>query len=178
MALIDKTVLMGYIQPLTGLLATSVVWEKDPEPFISPVDNAIVKLNLLSYSSRGIDDVTRTFTSGMSPFLTTVQQGLRSVNLQIKVEVYNKSSEAVEVLETIRTALKNLNNIYALNALGLALFSIGPTIDLPTHYDNRVVSVASMTISLGATSTYTETPSVDGWMDTVNTDDTVPGDFS
>lgn len=181
MALIDKVALMGYLQPLTGLLVTSVIWENDPNPFVSPTDNAIVKFKITSYGGRGIDDVIRTYTgpAGSDPaFLTTVQQGLRSFNLQVKAETYNKSSEAVEVLETLRMALRNLENINTLNGLGISLFNIGDTLDLPTHYDNRVVSAAIMTVYMGATNTYTQAPSLDGWVDTVNTDDFVPGDFS
>lgn len=175
MSLIVKSDLMGFIQPLTGLLTTSVSWRNDPATFVSPTDNVSINLKLSGIKYWGVDDVVRTFTPGTPGTYSVTSYGVRCFNLEIVAEAYNYQAEAIEVLENLRMRLGAQFNIEALNLLGMTIHKIGPTIDLPTQYDNRVVSAAYMLCDMGATNSLSWGENSGTWIDTVNTNDKIPG---
>lgn len=148
--LVLKTGLMSIIQPLTGLSATSVVWDEDPQPMVSDVDRALVTLKLGSYASNGVDEVQSSFDDVRG--YQTVQVGQRNVTLTIRVETYDKSVEASEILERLRIRLRRGSVGTSLNNIRLALQTIDATQKANTKYDNRVMNVSIMDIHLAAVS--------------------------
>lgn len=184
MSAVNKTGLMAIIQPLTGLLATSVSWDHDPEGMVSDVDTIQVTLLLRTFVQYGTDDRRFTFTNITDPAHSTYQNdvvGQRSTTLVVRAESYNRSSEAGELLELLRTRLQRNSVLYALNAINLAYQTSRLITDLPTIYDNRVVSVAVLEIDLSAISVDLGTiqnggfETGQGWIDTVDGNNIIPG---
>ncbi len=179
MAIVSKAALMGIVQPLTGLSATSVVWAKDPYPMVSDVDAAIVTLSLRSFTQLGVDNHRYQFVPGNNPPTTatfeTDEIGLRNVVLSLRCEVYNNSAEAGELLDRVRSLLHQQSTLTALNGINLALQYSELISDLPTKYDNRVVNCAVLDVHLGGQSIYSATQTGQGWIDTVDTADKIPG---
>lgn len=179
MALVNKVGLMALVQPMTGLQATSVVWDKDVQPFISDIDQAKVTLSLKQYQPLGVDEHRYTYTPGNSPPVNstfeTEEVGQRTVCLSIRCEVFSQSAEAAEILDAIRTQIHADVNVEALTAVGLAYQKTQQSNDLPTTYDRRVVNVAVLDIYFGAAATYSNTQTGFGWIDTVNGDNVIIG---
>lgn len=178
MKVVDKAALLAIIAPLTGLSSpTSVLWANDPQPMISDIDQAKVTIKLTSIGANGIDEARYTFTdnSELSPpapsLFETSEVGQRDVVLSLRAEVFEAGAEAVEILDAVRTGLRKQSTADALNGILLAVQTMEPTVDLPTTYDNRVVSVASMDVKLAGLAQSSETEVGFGWIDTVNTDD-------
>lgn len=174
MALVNKAFVMALIQPMTGLQATSVVWDKSNQPFISDVDRAKVTLSLKSYAGNGVDDIRRELIDPSIPTTYyTTHVGQRNLVLTLKCEVYDHEAEASEILENVRMQLRQTEIVNLMTDNFLSLQAIEGTVDLPTTYDDHVVNVASMDIHLGAVN---QRPrgQVDGYIETVNTNDQVP----
>lgn len=179
MAVLNKAGLMAIIQPMTGLTKNGVYWDLDNEPPVNDVDRARVRMRVRGYAPVGSDEHVYTYTPGGAPpgtaTFTTTEAGNRNIQISIIAEAYSKGIEATEILEKIRIRLNADVTASALNALGLAFQHARVTADLPTTYDNRVVSVASMDLFLGGVASYSATQTGQGWIDTVNTTDSVPG---
>lgn len=179
---LKKWKLMDVIQKISGLLPTSVVWEKDPRPMVSDIDNALLLLSVkISDYLGGADDKRRTFYPGVgsNPGLyVTELTGQRTLTLTLKCEVYDYQAEAYEILERIRTII---NGGFELSSAGIAYQDSQIITDLPTGYDNRVVNVAVMELQFGIVSSlpaYYQYPAGQGWVDTVNTNNIIPGNFT
>lgn len=162
---------MAIIQPTTGLHPYSVVWEKDPRPMVSDIDRQLVLMSLKSSDYLGASDDQRlTYVPGLNPPTTATftqeSSGPRTLVIQLKCESYDYNVEAYETLERVRTLL---NKQSELEAIGLSFATSKLIIDLPTSYDNRVVNVAILEITLNAVATQTvQTQVGQGWIDTVD----------
>lgn len=183
MPVIDKTDLLNLLQGWTGLtpLASAtgtgyvaglnMVWAKDPQFQTNADDAALVTLSLRSIKSNGIDDRVQSFNNTGNPSTSTLQltqTGQRDVILGIKVEMYDASAEATELLDTLRTRFMSEDGSLSLTAIGIAYQGCEAAVDLPTSYDNRVVSVAQMDVRLSGLNSYTWTsPQGLGWVDSV-----------
>ncbi len=173
-AILLKDQLMAVVQPLTGLPPWAVRWEKDPRPMVSDISRALVTMSLkTSEALGGSDDKRRTIEDDN---LTLEVAGQRILTLTLKCEVYDFSAEATTILEQVRTLL---HAEFQLDALGLSRISSRLINDLPTTYDNRVVNVAVLEIRLGQVVSFVASKKIgQGWIDTVNTTNVVPGDYS
>jgi hypothetical protein len=178
--IVDKVSLLALILKISGL-AGGVVWIDDPLPTASGALQAQIKLKLSSFAGNGVDETRFTYTAGSPGTLDTTQVGNRNIVLSVRAECYRRSAEAGELLDRIRTRLKRNSSLQTLLGLNLAIQTMAPTAYLPTTYDNRVLSVASMDVMLGGVqiddiSNDTD-PSGEGetWIDTVDGDNQIPG---
>lgn len=183
MSVINKAALLALIQGWTGLVPLAAAtgtgyvaglncwWAKDPDSMVAPQEGAKVTLDLRSIKSLGIDDQIQTFNNTGNPLTSTISvgnQGMRDVVLSVKCEMYDLSAEAMEVLDTLRTRFMAPDASASLNAINIAWQGCEDAHDLPTTYDNRVVSVAQMDVRLSALNSYVWTSSPGtGWVDTV-----------
>jgi hypothetical protein len=168
MPVLNKPGLLSLVQQLSGLSAPSVVWEYDPQPFVSPNDNAIMTVRLRSMAPRGIDDQNFS-TNPANTFSQVASVGQRDLILTVKVKAYNYEAEAIEILDMVRSGLRWQSSIDQLNALNLGLQTVGNAVDLPTVEDNRSTSVATMDINLAGLALYVANTQVGtGWIDTVD----------
>jgi hypothetical protein len=180
---VDKTDLLALIQGWTGLTPLAAAtgtgyvaglncgWAKDPNFHVNSDDAAAVWLSLRSIKGNGIDDTVQSFNNTGNPATSSIsetQTGQRDAVLSIRVEMYDLSAEAAEILDKLRTRFGSFDGSASLNAIGLAWQGCEGSVDLPTEYDNRVVSVASMDVRLSALASYVWTSPVGtGWVDTV-----------
>lgn len=178
---VNKPALLAIILQCSGLQKSqSVFWYNDPNRTPNATDNATIKCRLRTYAGRGVDEVRYTYTPpspGPENFDTT-QVGQRDVVLSLVCEAWQKSAEAAEILDTVRTRLRRSDVRSSLLAINLALQTMDATIELPTTYDSRALSVASLDIHFGAISVddlSTDTPADgDTWIETVDGDNIIP----
>src|ERR1700687_5150454 len=79
---LQKAPFLSIIFGLTGFQKpSSVLWTVDPNPFVSPVDNASVKLRVKRLRANGVDDLRDFSVSGQ-----------RELIISFRAEVYNKSA--------------------------------------------------------------------------------------
>lgn len=179
MTVLDKTDLAQHIFNISGLTQrSSLVWDYDPRPEVSDVDQQLVTMKVrTSDYLGGADDKRRTYTPGVltnqsDATYTLELTGQRTITLQLKAESYDYQVESYEILERIRTLI---NANFELTGFGLAYQTCNLITDLPTNYDNRVVNVAILEIQFGAVSSYVANEQIgQGWIDTVFTDGPPP----
>jgi hypothetical protein len=187
MTVVDKNNLLALIKKVSGLTG-GVYWIEDPNPTASgeiptatgPVQ-AQIKLDLRGLTGVGVDETQYTYTPGSPGSLDTTQTGCRQVTLIVRAEMYRRADEADELLDKIRTRLRRRSSLATLLGLNLAIATIGPTISIPTRYDNRVISCSLMEVVLNGVaiddiSTDTD-PAGEGetWIATVDTTNNIPG---
>jgi hypothetical protein len=173
-AVLPKEALRQLFAAFTPYQSTSVVWANDPQPIVGDCDAAKITLQLMSISQNGIDDFTQQYNDTGNPAtstLTSTTVGQRDVVIQVKVEVYDFTIEACEVLDFMQFMFRAASTTFgyaALNAVGLAWADNTKAVQLPTSYDNRVVSCASMDVQFNALANFqfTDQPGL-GWVDTV-----------
>src|SRR5579859_358841 len=106
--MLPKPQLLAFVQGLTGLLTTSVVWEKDPQPFISDRDRAKITCMVRSIKTEGWDNQVQSFGQAANndqSGLAVQSVGRRSFVLSLRCEAFDYQVEAGEVLDAIRTRL-------------------------------------------------------------------------
>lgn len=165
---------MAILQPLTGLTSFSVRWAHDPDPVVSDTDHASVSFLLSSSGAVGVDEHRYEYDSGTNT-LTISECGNRTVTVKATAEAYDANAEASDILESIRTGIRSQSVTDALDAIGLSLQVARPIVDLPTFYDNRVVSAAVLELQFNARAVSSVAqPPGQGWISTVNGDNSIP----
>lgn len=138
-----------------------------------PADDTQSSISVRFFSSAGVGRDERrnaydpdavivgdTFSGPGAPLGGVVQTltGNRRVTLQIEVECGFQDVTAHFYAEQIRTGLRLPSKLAALNVLGLAVQSIGPSRDLPTSSENREISHVVFELTLNAADAMSDTP--------------------
>ena len=183
-SVLDKVGFRNILSTLAGqqgLTDFATGWGNDPQKMVSDVDRAKVSLLLTGLSAVGVDEHRRYLSPPGYPAGTFVvtEVGNRDVKIRVLVEAYDASVEASEITDAIRTGIRADAINQALNAINLALEWAGPTILLPTIYDNRVVSAATCEFTFGGVALQTSAvtpPGVGGdYIATIDGNNIVPG---
>lgn len=189
---VDKEGFRKVIVNLSGLQDTSVVWGLDPQPFLSDQDRAIVRLQIFSVQSEGWDEYRRDLGPPGYPadaYVTTTI-GNRTVQVTMRVEAFDKSVEAAEILDGIYTQMQSVDADLQLDAIALAFVDAQPTTSLNFTVDERVVNTAIRDFSFGGiaqrvikverTGQVSSSAGDPGTtIDTINAGDgVIPGDFT
>jgi hypothetical protein len=164
---LQKAAFVGILAPLSGLSPGSHIWSKDPIPFISPLDAAVVYLTVRSIKTRGIDDLRPDVTAGD-----------RDLCVTIRAEAFNLSVEASEILNRILTGLQRPSTNLLLGNIGLSYMKNGGMAEISYQIDNRAVNAAIADVFFNGI--INDFPGVDpsGNIATVNTNNIVPGVIS
>lgn len=129
---------------LATLLGIGVEWGDQPRTMSS--DQARAFIDLLEPEALGVDDRTRTTVAG--PAVVETVTGQRLLTVQVTVHSLSQKIEesARFYLERLRARLHWTTSINALAAMGLALATIGTTIEVDPTEDMRVRSVSIIEI--------------------------------
>lgn len=157
-----KPTFNGIIASLTGLDPASLIWTGDPNPFVSPVDAAIIKMRLRRMTRIGHDERR---ADGIA--------GVRELCITFRCESYDLSVEAAEFLNRIVTGMYREDISDALTAMGLAYRYSEDANFISYTADNREVNVAQQDIWYNGVTNLLLAPG--GFIETVNGDNTVPG---
>ena len=138
---------------VTGIAAGLCVFENAPRPQ-SP-DGRMVILSWISRTGVGQDGTRWDYASNADPLLemTPTVQGSRECVLQFAVEItadQRAGYNAAAILETARTRLNRPSSHAALEAVALALASIGPGTQADYLSDSRMVSRSLFELRLNA----------------------------
>ncbi len=145
---LDKEGFRKMVGTLHGLADTSTWWALDPDTFTADTDRAAVQLELISMRSLGVDEHRRFLSDGTDGYPAgtywTLEIGNREFVIQVKVEAYDKSVEAAEIVDLMRTLIRSDAATAQLNALKLAYVWSEQTVRLPRLVVNdRDVNYAS-----------------------------------
>ena len=172
---LDEDGLMTILQPLTGLSPAACLWGLRPERQVNAGDFARVTMRNRGILPRGTDQHIRTIdpTTGL---MSVQQLGQRDIRVTILAESFAPQLAAAEILENVRTGLYDEDVVNALNAIGLAFQRCVVTSELPTVYDEEVISAAVMDLYLGGFK-LTDAKSAT-WIETINGDNSLVVSFT
>lgn len=141
-AVLDKEGLRKIIVQVSGLQDGSVVWGLGPQPFVSDVDRAIVKMKVFSLRGEGWDEKRYEYgPPGYPPnvFVTTMR-GNRTLVITFRVEAFDKDVEAAEILDRIRTQIIDDDPNMKLDAIRLAYSDSTQSTEINYTVDEHVVN--------------------------------------
>lgn len=175
---------------LTSLSANAVVWKLDPQPFIGDTDRARIVLDVFSIMGDGWDERRRVYgLPGYPPnAYVTVMLGNRIVHVTVRAEAFDKSVEAAELVDQVRSNIFSDDNNAALNAINLAWVDAEAAVRMDYHVDERAVNCAVADFTFNGIAQHVSGIAIDGnvpglgtgptWIETVNTDNEIPGETS
>jgi lysophospholipase L1-like esterase len=145
----------------------SVFWTGDPNPMISPIDQACIKLRVRTMATNGIDEIRDVALSGQ-----------REIVVSFRCETYLRSAEADEILNRVIAGLWLPTSADTLDSMSLALATVGQAQYMAYTSNEQEVNVAIVDIKFNAVSNIMGDPYGGyGYIQTVDGND-VPGDFS
>jgi len=181
---VDKVGLLGVLASLTDLSAGASQWSLDPDSMVGDQDRAKVELTIFSITAVGVDEHRRVLSDGTDGYPAgtwyVTEIGNREVIVNVRAKTYDKSVEAAELVDQIRTRIRADAVNAQLDALALAFQWAGPTVMQRAVEDNREVSVASADFRFGAIARWVSVvdPTGAGWIQTVNSNNQIPGAYS
>lgn len=180
MNVLDKDGLLAIIQQVSDLPVGSVFWSLDPNPAVSDTARAQVKLEVFDMYALGVDEHRRHVSDGTDGYplntFWTQEIGNRHVVINVRAEAFDKSVEAAEIIDRIRTLIRADATTAQLDALRLAYVWSEKAHRLPTAYDQRVVNAATADFTFaGIANIVSDVQNNQGWIDTVNTTNLIPG---
>lgn len=177
---LDKDGLLAIIQSLTGLSPGACFWSLDPNPAVGDTDRAQVKLEVFNMEALGVDEHRRHVSDGTDGYPANtywVQEiGNRHAVINIRAEAFDRSVEASEIIDRIRTLIRANTITDQLNAINLAYVWSEKALRVPNAADTRALNTATADFTFaGIANIVSEVQEQQGWIDTVNTNNTIPG---
>lgn len=163
---------------MTQLVGVPVYWNTDPRPQVDPISRAIIQLRLRSTNSTDEWDLItsdQSSTATRNPGRTITQIGAQRTHaIEVIVESYNPDVQAHEIYYTLTTRIYRDRFRAILHASNLAVATNGDAVDMPTTYDQHLVSACAGSLEINSTDLDLVSDDLDTYIETVNTDDTVP----
>lgn len=190
-AVVDKVGLLAILTGLTDLSPAAMQWGLDPTLIVGDQDRAKVELTIFSIIPVGVDEHRRVLSDGTDGYPANTwyvtEIGNREIIVNVLARTYDKSVEAAELVDQIRTRVRAEAVTARLDAIAIAFQWASNTVMQRTVEDNREVSVASADFKFGGIARWVSVidPTGAGWIATVNspnldghTNGPIPGDFS
>ena len=180
MSVIDKEGLRKVIASLTDLSMNATRWDLDPEAFVSDQDRAAVILKVFRMGHGvDVDEHRPVFDAPGYPAnqLVITEMGERRFTITVRAEAYDKSVEAAEILDSIRTRIRSEASTEALNALSIALITTHDAIAVAYKVDERVVNTAIADFEFSGVASFVSDTNAP-FILTVNGNNVVPGVIS
>lgn len=182
MSVLNRAGLLSIVASLTGLSTAASEWRLDPNAFVGDTDQAKVQLLLTHFKAVGVDEHRYHVSDGTDGYEAGtwwVQElGNRDLIVQVSCESFAAGIEAAEIIDNIRTRIRAAAVTAQLNAIGLALEWMGPSVRRQLVVDQREVSAAAADLKLAAVANFVSLvilPDVGGdFIETVNTTNVVP----
>lgn len=168
--LVIEPALRALAAACTGIPLALCVFENMPRPQ-SP-DGRVVILSWISRTGVGQDGTRWDYAADADPLqeMTPTVQGSREAVLQFAVEITANQSpgyNAAAILETARTRLNRPSSHDALEAVSLALATIGPSTQADYQSDSRMVSRSLFEVRLNAHASESDTDGRTAYIATV-----------
>lgn len=187
-SVLDKEGFRAIVAGLSGLSDAGTLWALDGQTMVGDQDRARVVLQLFSIAADvGWDERRRVYNQPGYPanaFVTT-QIGNRTLKVTMRVESFDATIEASEILDAIRTGIYSDASNDAMNAINLAIVDIGQTTYFSYTVNERVVNAAIVDFTLAGIAQQVTGVAVDGalpkpggtptWIETVDGDNIIPG---
>lgn len=177
--IVDRDGFVSLIQSITGL--KTVYWATNGQPFISDEDRMSVELEIFSVKSLGVDEHRPFYSAPGYPANSYVitEVGNREVIMTIRVRAFDGNTDASEMLDVIKTLLRSAASTAALNALSLAVEWMGPSVRIVENIDTRRINTSVADFRFGGISQMDSSLELNqGWIDTVDGNNIVPGDLT
>lgn len=162
--------LVVWAAALTGIPAACCRWENEPEV---RHNGAIAVLRWVSEVSAGADETHYTFAANADPLaeMTPTTTGNRVLVLQVDVEVHDQrpAVNAHQVASRARTRVLWPRLLAMLDAVGLAVASVGQVLVTDYEFDGRMVSRRTVDVRLNAVARETDADGTTSYIATVET---------
>src|ERR1035438_9216731 len=107
---VDKVNLLAIIGGLTDKSPAATTWGLDPQTIVGDQDRAQISLQVFSIMPLGVDEHRRTLSDGTDGYPVgtwwVLEIGSREVIINVRVEAYDFSVEAAELVDQIRTRIR------------------------------------------------------------------------
>jgi hypothetical protein len=149
-AVSNTTIPRGAIRDLiAGIGQIRTQWNGDVVAYHGEGDSWAT-LDVMAYRGKGIDEQRQVYDSARDE-LNTNSCGNRLFTLTIRVDSYDFSLPAYELLEKIRRRFRQGAAQALLQDMGVALVKFFPIVDLNVEADNRPVYASTMDVALAFT---------------------------
>jgi hypothetical protein len=178
-----REVIAGILNNACGLSRNATRWETDPRGMISDTDRADVSLEVFSMSALAVDEHRVVYNLPGQPAnsLTTSEIGNRTIVITLRAEAFDKSVEASELIDAIRTGIRAETVTAQLNAINLAYVWSEQATRVRVTVDERVVNTAIADFTFAGIAQQVTSVVIDGsgaeggWIQTVDGNNIVPG---
>lgn len=161
---VDHPFLKSLIEDLTG--AQVVTDPAEPEPFVSPTKKMRIFFDVHAPQTLGWrDNFSREFDEDEDKIVTT-QDAMRVCVLNVKAESFVPTVHAEDILETLRLRLQRPSSLERLRTRNMTATHSEAVVSLPTSYDTRVISAASLDIHLAVRITEVDDTDDGNWIET------------
>jgi hypothetical protein len=171
-----RVIIATLFSQLTG---TAVVWANEPDPQFDPMSKAMITLRIRNIETK---DCWEKLTSNSSTLTnTSTQLGNQSVaDIEVKIESFDPYQYADQIYQSLVTRLYRDRFRAILHQANCAVGDHGNLQEVPTTYDNRVISAAVGSIRLAFADSDPLTDQLDSWIEFINGSATpsIPGTFS
>lgn len=167
-----RDVLANLATQLTGVPCR---WDADPDFQEDPLAKAKITFRVRNtHSTSEWDKIT--VDSGTA---TTTQLGAqRTAIIEVKVESFDVETTAPEIYYMLTTRIYRDRFRAILHDANMAANTNADALDLPTHYDVRVISACVGSLEIGYAEMDPFTDQLDTHIDTVNGNNIIPGNWS
>lgn len=167
-----RDILTNLVGQLTGL---QVCWANEPLQQVAGDLKVLITLRLRTINSVDCWEKITTDTATN----TQTRLGNQSVaTVELKVESFDPEYYADQVFQSLTTRIYRDRFRAILHTANMAIGDNSDWQDLPTSYDNRVISAGVGSIRVAFADLDPLTDELDTWIETVNGDNTVPGTFN
>ena len=177
MSVLNVASFISIVQGLSGLTGNAVGESRSSTPLISDTELAYVSIDWGTLQSVGTDETRRVLVgSGNTGVLTETVSGSRQIVITIRCEEYDIGVDPKERLDRITMGLDLRPTVDALYAIGLALAHVRAEVSATYTVNSREVRMAQADYFFNASNALDYVyPTGQGWIDTVNGTDKVPG---
>lgn len=138
----------------------------EPEPFVKPSAKMRLFFSVKALQPLGWrDDFVQEFDEDQDKIVTT-QDAMRVFVMYLKAESFVPTVHAEDILETVRLRLFRPSSLARLRTKNMTATHAEVIVDLPTSYDTRVVSAASLDIHMAVRHAEIDETDDGNWIET------------
>ena len=163
-----RDILAGLLEQISGV---QTVWANEPLPQVSGDPRALITLSVRNI---GTLDTWESFTVDTGTNTQTRLGGQNVASVQLLIESFDVEIYAHQIYSSLTTRIYRERFRDILHSANMAIGDDSSWQELPTSYDNRVISAGAGAIRLAFADMDPVTDTLDTWIEKINGSSTAP----